>query len=180
MLFFPETFTLEYNISQLLGFFALALVCVGYFCKKERLVIYQIFANLVIMISLIFLNATFGWISSLIAAIRFIVFYVFENKNKKIPVWFLCLITYLLVASCAIFGRGNYELLQMVALINFTFAFLLDDEVKLRIIILISCVYFLSYNLILYNFLGFIRCAIEFTIVFITLIVFIKKRKKHE
>ena len=117
MIFFPENITLQYNISQLLGFVALALVCVGFFCKKERMMIYQILANITIVASLILLNATFGWISTIIANVRFAVYYYLDKRNIKVPVWFLCVITFLLVSTCVNFGKGNYELLQMTAIL---------------------------------------------------------------
>lgn len=180
MRIFPEVITTEYIISQALGFVALALVCVGYFCRKEKLFVYQIIGNLMVGLSLMFLNATYGWISTLIASLRFVIFYIFQKQNKKIPVWALCLITYLFVSTCAVFGQSNYELLQLFAVITFTYAFVLNNEVIIRIILLISHVLFVAYNLVLQNFFGILRCVVELIVVFVALIYFIKRRKKDE
>ena len=176
----PEIITTEYIISQALGFVALALVCVGYFCKKRKLIVFQILANLTTISSFFFLGATFAaYISTIIATFRHVCFYIYERKNMKVPTWFLSLIIFLYIATCATFGRGANELLQLIGTLNFTIAFLIRDEIKLRLLILFSCALFIVYNLTLMNFFGVVTSSVEFSIVFVSLIVFIKRKKKN-
>ena len=83
---FPESITTEYIISQSIGAITLILVCISYFCKKEKLLFIMGCANLIEAVGYFLLNSYVGAIGTILATIRCGIFYFCEKKYKKIPI----------------------------------------------------------------------------------------------
>ena len=175
---FPEV-TTNYIISQSLGLCALIVVCVGYFLKtRQQFFITQIMGNCLIAFSYFFLGTFFACIGVGIACVRSLIFYVYEIKNKLVPLWLIGIICILTVINCAVFWSGLLDLLPLISLLIFTFAFRIKDDFTMKLFLLIACFMFAVFNFCAYHYTGLILKTIEIIVIIIALVKIYSNRKK--
>ena len=82
-----------YIIAQVLGIVGvISLFLSILYNNKKQIVILQIISSLFYGLEYLFLNAIPAMIMSFISLLRCIIFYLFERKNKKVPVIVLIII----------------------------------------------------------------------------------------
>ena len=79
-------------IAQILGLFGIAANVIGIQLKKKRhILISYILVNIIFAISFILLKSYSGAIICLFAAIQTYIKYMFDDNNKKLPIYLIVL-----------------------------------------------------------------------------------------
>ena len=177
---FPDVITTEYIVSQAIGLVVLILTCISFFFKKDKLLIITAIANIILSASYFFLHAPAAAVGNLFAVIRCFVFYFCEKKYNKIPqpVFFISLICH--IAIFAIFWETPYDIFELIVFVSFTYALILKEEWQIRSLIIVNKVAAISYNIVVFNYIGVLSKIIELVVVIITLVKFYKLRRKEQ
>lgn len=182
MSIFPEVITTEYIVSQVLGFISLVILCIGYFLQKGKLLFTQIIGNGINSVSYLLLSSFVGGVGSTICLLRTIIFYIYNKENKKVPLAVFCLILISYVACLFATWNGYITLFPILCYMLFTISFMMNNEMLIRIFSVIALLFSITYNILIYNVLGYIRNSIELLMIIISLVEILVKRKKlkHE
>lgn len=180
MKIFPDIITTNYIFSQIFGIITIIIVCIGYFLKKEKLLLTQILGNITNIVSYIFLGANVAWLGATICVIRCIIFYLYERRNLKVPNNIFCLIILCMVACTFFTWNSFYDLFILTTFILYTVAFFIKKEIIVKIVIAVAIFTSLVYSITIFNFMGLIRCGIELLIDLIAIFrVLLYRRKKQ-
>ena len=142
---------------------------------KRKILLFFIFGNLCVAISLGLLNAIVGMFVQLIFVIETIINYFWEKKHEKYPIWMILLYVIAPCLMLIITFSTLWDFLPMVASILFPLA-LLSNNLKLRLLNLFSVIVWIPYNLHFGQYVGAVSCLI-FTIINIIAIVRLDLRK---
>ena len=77
-------------LAQICGAIVLVLTVVSVqFKTKEKILLFQIIANVIVAVQYFLLNALTGGVVAIINTIRCVIFYLYKKKDKKPSVVFL-------------------------------------------------------------------------------------------
>ena len=170
--------TTNYLISQLIGLLSLTTLIISYFVKnRKHFFIAQIIANLFITASYFFLGTYFASIGVALATIRTLVFLIFEKQNKEVPNWLVLTFCTILAINCIIFWNSIFDILPLIALCLYTISFKQKDGKKMKTIILIANITFLTFNILNLDIIGSICKGIELIALTIAIIKLTKQEK---
>ena len=151
-------------LAQILGGIVLILTVISVQQKtKEKILIFQIIANIVISIQYFLLDAVTGGVVSIINIIRCCIFYIYKKKNMKPSVTFLAIFILVAIASGIWTWQNIFSVIPIVAAIVFTYG-LWQDNVKItKICTAITSGNWGVYNLIVKAYVGALQSLAEFT-----------------
>ena len=173
--------TTNYLISQLIGLLSLTTLIISYFVKnRKHFFIAQIIANLFITASYFFLGTYFASIGVALATIRTLVFLIFEKQNKEVPNWLVATFCIILAINCIIFWNSIFDILPLIALCLYTISFKQKDSKKMKKIILLANIMFLSFNLLNLDIIGSICKSIELIALIIAIIKLTKQKETKQ
>lgn len=134
-------------IAQACGIIGLVLCVIGLqFKKKDKVVLFYLFANIFITAEYFLLEAWVGGAINAVCIVRNIVFYFYSKKDKRSPVWVLVLIEAALVA-CGIVGWANWwSLIPIVVGAVYTYGNWQENVLVLKITAAISASGWLVYS----------------------------------
>lgn len=136
------------NLVSLLG--CLLMVAVGFIRKKERILTVQCFQLALMGAGNLILGAFSGVIANLVGIVRNL---VFTKKQVTLPMKLL-FIAVQLVLSLSALQNGMIEWLPILAMGLFTWFLDTKSEVTLKIIIMITTVMWLVYDLWYQNYVA--------------------------
>ena len=151
-------------LAQILGGIVLILTVISVQQKtKEKILIFQIIANIVISIQYFLLDAVTGGVVSIINIIRCCIFYIYKKKNMKPSVTFLAIFILVAIASGIWTWQNIFSVIPIIAAIVFTYG-LWQDNVKItKICTAITSGNWGIYNLIVKAYVGALQSLAEFT-----------------
>ncbi len=162
---------MSFMIAQICGAITLILTVISVqFKTKEKILIFQIIANIVVALQYFLLNALTGGVVAIINTIRCIVFYYYKKKDKKPSIIFLAIFVAIAIISGIATWQNIYSIIPIIAAIVFTYG-LWQDNVKITKI----CTAVTSGNWVIYNFVvkayvGAIQSIAEFASAIIAII----------
>ena len=171
---------MPFIIAQVCGAIALILtvICVQ-FKTKEKILIFQIIANIVVALQYFLLNAITGGVVAIINTIRCIIFFYYKKKDKKPSIIFLSIFIAVAIVSGIITWQNNFSIIPIIAAIVFTYG-LWQDNVKItKICTAITSGNWIIYNLVVKAYVGAIQSIAECTSAVIAIIRY-KKLKNGD
>lgn len=141
---------------------------------KEKILIFQIVANIVISIQYFLLDAITGGVVSIINIIRCCIFYIYKKKNMKPSIVFLMVFILVAIISGILTWQNTFSVIPIIAAIVFTYG-LWQDNVKItKICTAITSGNWGVYNMIVQAYVGAVQSLAEF----ISSIIAVVREKK--
>ena len=145
----------NYTVSLISGLIAMLFVFASYLVsKKASFLISQTFAIVFLSQSYLFVEQYFAMVGMAFAAIRTIVYFVLEKKNKapsfllKSLFAFLSVLSYLIINLIILQSARYLDLLFLIANIMYSYLFGIRDLKLLRYLFLVPTAMVSVYNLI--------------------------------
>ena len=106
-------------VAQVLGALGIiSMVLSVQFNSKKQVLGFQIAANSLFAFQYLCLNAISAVVMSFVAVLRCVVFFVFENKGKKVPIWVLGIFLVLITVLFVFLKSGNLNVFRVITLIT--------------------------------------------------------------
>lgn len=158
---------------------ALVLYSCSYFFRNKRnYLILQLTGNLFLSVSYLVMGSYFTMVSVAIGIARGLSCYLYEKKNKKVPLYVifsLCFatITSYIVINCFILTESSvWDVLYLIASCLYAITFAMRNITLMRYVVLIPHSFAIAYNLLIN---APISSAISYTIELIVTVVAIIK-----
>ena len=150
-------------LAQIAGGIVLILTVISVqFKTKEKILIFQIIANIFVAIQYFLLNALTGGVVAIINTIRCLIFYYYKKKDKKPSIIFLSIFIIVAVVSGILTWQNGFSIIPIIAAIVFTYG-LWQDNVKItKICTAITSGNWIVYNIIVEAYVGAIQSVCEF------------------
>lgn len=145
-------------LVQALGLVGIAVNIIGIQLKNKRnILIAFTVANVIFGISFILLKSYSGGVICLIAAVQTIIKYLFDNKNKKFPLYLIYL--YLIISAvCGLLTYQKYiDILPVICSVLYIISILQNKESNIRLIVLLNIVLWTIYDI----YVGFYTAGIN-------------------
>lgn len=148
--------------AQIIGVIVLIITVTSIqFKAKEKILICQIIANVLVAIQYFLLNALTGAVVAVINVIRCIIFYYYKKKNKKPSIIFLTIFIIVAIVSGILTWQNGFSIIPIIATIVFTYG-LWQDNVKItRICTAITAGNWTIYNVIVKAYAGALQSVAE-------------------
>ena len=149
-------------LAQIAGGIVLILTVISVqFKTKEKILVFQIIANIFVAIQYFLLNALTGGVVAIINTIRCVIFYYYKKKDKKPSILFLSIFIIVAIISGILTWQNEYSIIPIIAAIVFTYG-LWQDNVKItKICTAITSGNWIVYNLIVGAYVGAIQSIAE-------------------
>ena len=150
-------------LAQIFGAIALILTVTSVqFKTKERILIFQIIANIIIAIQYFLLNALTGGFVAIVNTIRCIIFYYYKKKEKKPSIIFLTIFTIVAIMTGILTWQNAFSIIPIFAAIIFTFGLWQDNVKVTKICTALTSGNWVVYNVIVKAYVGAIQSLAEF------------------
>lgn len=118
-------------LAQICGAIALILMVIGVqFKTKEKIIMCNILANIVVTIEYFLLGALTGGVISITNTIRCIVFYLFKKKDMKPSLIVLIIFEIMAVLSGSISWQNMWSIIPIIVTVIYTYG-LWQDNIKI-------------------------------------------------
>ena len=141
------------RLGMLLSFIAMAFVMISYFVKNKKMyLVFQSACIVFLVLSYGVIGQFFAMIGLFISLIRALVFFWYENKDKRAPIWISVAIS---IATCAAYIIVNLmiqknarplDLLLLFASIMYAFIFRVRNLELVRYTMLLPTAMAILYN----------------------------------
>ena len=164
-------------ITQIMGLIEFAIVIASYLSKSKKMFfIYQVSASLFSGLGYLFIGKYVACIGAFIAAIRCIIYLLFELKQKQVPFMIVGFALTMFIVNGVLFYSSPLDLIPLFTLCYATVIFNIKNEKLLKSLMIISSVILTIYNIICL----FITEAILKVFQIIVIIIYLVKTKKEE
>lgn len=151
---------INFIIAQILGFIALVILMISFQKNDKKFLLkFQTFSSLLYALQYAFLGAYTGCLMNLTCMIRNFIFN--KYNNKKIPVYLLIIIIFLMIMFSLFTYIGPISLLPMLAVILYSIAIWYGNLKLIRYTEVFSCLLYIIYNIKVWAFTGLIATIIE-------------------
>lgn len=134
-------------VAQVLGALGIiSMILSVQFNSKKQVLGFQIAANSLFAFQYLCLNAISAVVMSFVAALRCIVFFLFENKGKKVPIWVLGLFLLLIIVLFIFFKHGIIGVFPLICTFIYTIGIWQKNLNVFRVITLITASLWIGYN----------------------------------
>lgn len=172
---------MSFIIAQAFGVAGLiSTITANYQNKKDRILIFQIIANLLCFIQYVLLNALAGASTFFVAIIRCIIFYMFNRKGKEKSTFVLVFFSILIVILGVLSYKDIFSLIPIITAVIYTYGVWQDNLKRFRIIAFIVPLTWIVYNLHVGAFVGVLLTIIEATATLVAIIKLDIKKEKIE
>lgn len=169
---------MSFIIAQIFGLVGLVFtITANYQNKKNRVLVFQILANILCFLQYLLLSALAAASSFLVAVIRCIIFYAFDKKKKNKSKLVLVLFSILIIILGFFSYKDLFSLIPIVTAVFYTYGVWQDDLKKFRKIAFVVPVTWIVYNVHVGAYVGVFLTIIE---ALATLIAIIKLDIKKE
>ena len=145
-----------YPVSLVFGLFAMCCIIVSYFGKaKTHFMLFQMLAFCGYSLSYLFIEQFFAMASVLLAVVRVAVFFLYEKKDKAVPMWLqtlfavATLICYIVINPIILKQTRAIDILLVVSNILYTYCFGLRNIKAVRYFMLAPTSLTILYNIFL-------------------------------
>ena len=142
-------------IAQIIGGIVLILTVISVqFKTKEKILICQIVANILVAIQYFLLNAITGAVISIINAIRCVIFYYYKKKDIKPSVIILIIFEVIAIISGIYTWQDIWSLIPIVVTVVYTYGLWQDNVTVIRITAGVVGFGWAVYNVIVMAYVG--------------------------
>lgn len=164
-------------LAQIIGFIILGITVISiHFKSKEKILLSQIIANVLVSIQYFLLNAITGGVVAIFNVIRCIIFYLYKKKNKEPSIIFLIIFIIIAITSGILSWQNIFSIIPIIAAIIFTYGIWQDNIKITRICTAITAGNWTVYNIIVSAFTGAVQSVSE---CISAIIAIIRDRKKQ-
>lgn len=147
------------------------------FKEKKHILLTQAFASMCYFVAYFILGAYSGCAIELIEQSKDFVFYGFEKKNKKIPVFMLVIFVGLLIIASILTFDGFVSLLPLIINLAYFISSYMKNPKYIRIVMLICGFIWLAYNILIGAYIIIIGNALEIVSAIVSLVRYKEKTK---
>ena len=170
---------MEFIISQVLGFIALILVCIGYFVKsRQTFLLIQIVANIFYAGAFLVQSSLVGGIITLISTLRCVYLLICEKKNFQKTLYFLPVFIVLYVVTTVLLFENISDIIPIVTATMFTLAFYIKDLQTTRYICILPNLLLIFYNVLCLTFTSALLDFVEVVVLIIAIVKFSKQKRE--
>ena len=159
----------NYPLSLILSFIGLALVISAYFVKEKRIYLFfQSSCMLFMVVSYLFVCEYFAMVALLVSLSRTITYYLFENADKRAPVWLafvfsaMTLSVYFIVNIGILGDAKPIDIVCLATQCLYTFVLRIRNLKTVRYLVCIPTVLGVIYNLAINSPFSVLIYAFEF------------------
>ena len=162
---------MPFIIAQICGAVTLILTVISVqFKTKEKILVFQIIANIIVALQYFLLNAVTGGVITIINTVRCIIFYYYKKKDKKPSLIFLTIFIIIAIVSGIVTWQDMFSIIPIIAAIIFTYG-LWQDNVKItKICTAITSGNWIAYNVVVKAYVGAVQSMAEFISAIIAII----------
>lgn len=169
---------MPFIIAQICGVITLILTVISVqFRTKEKILIFQIIANIIVAIQYFLLNAITGGVVAIINTIRCIIFFYYKKKDKKPSLIFLTIFIVVAIVSGIITWQDSFSIIPIIAAIVFTYGLWQDNVKVTKICTVITSGNWVIYNFVVKAYVGAVQAIAECTSAVIAVIRYKKNLK---
>lgn len=173
---------MEYILSQVFGFVALILVCIGYFVRsKASFLVFQIVADIFYATSYMLLGVFSAGAITIISTIRcvFLYFYEIKGLNYKNAFYTMFLFIGGYIACGIVFWKSWLDLIPIITGTLFTIAYYVRNLQLVRFLCLAPNVMLMIFGILTTNYSTAILDFLEFSVLVCAIIKFYLEEKKE-
>ena len=171
---------MSFILSQLMGFFALGIVSIGYFLKdRKKFLITQISVNFFYALAFLFSATYVGATIMFISSARCLYLLICEAKNFKHTFLFLNVFPVLYLIALVIFFVSWIDIFPAIACIIFTYGFKFKRVEFGRIFFIFACLILVAYNILSTTYISAVSDFLEALVIFFSIIKFAHDNKKQ-
>lgn len=149
-------------LAQVIGVIVLIITVISIqFKTKEKILICQIIANVLVALQYFLLNALTGAVVAVINVVRCIIFYYYKKKNKKPSIIFLTIFIIVAIVSGILTWQNGFSIIPIIATIVFTYGLWQDNVKVTRICTAITAGNWTIYNVIVKAYAGALQSVAE-------------------
>lgn len=167
------------ELSFVLSTIALVLYSCSYFFNSKKFyLIFQLSGNCFLSASYLLIGAYFTMIAVLLGIARGLICYIYEKKDKKVPIYFiigLCLVTilsYVIINTVILSQASVWDFLYLFASCMYAVTFAIRNIRVMRYVVIIPHTSAIVYNLLIN---APISSAISYTVELVVTVVAIVK-----
>ena len=169
---------MEFIISQVLGFIALILICIGYFFEsKRKFLVIQIVANIFYASAFLVQGALVGGFITFVSTARCLYLLICEITNFKKTIYFLPIFIVFYVVLTVVYYASLSDLIPAVTATMFTVAFYIKDLQTTRYVCILPNLLLIFYNILCLTFTSALLDSIEVVVLIVAIIKFYKESK---
>lgn len=144
-------------LAQIFGGLATATNIIGIqFKKKENILISYIIACLFFIISFYLLKAYSGVATCAIMAIETLINYLYDKKNKKIPMWLIYTMIFGSTIIASLFYQSWVDLFAIVSCIPFVLMLIQKEEKSVRLFTFIFLLFYTTFDILVGAYTAFV------------------------
>ena len=144
------------ELSFVMSTVALCLYSLSYFFNSKRnYLILQLAGNVFLSFSYLMIGAYFTMVSVLIGIFRGLICYIYEKKDKEVPVYYvlgLCTVTvasYIIINYVILSQSSPWDILYLIASCMYAITFAIRNIKVMRYVVLIPHSCAVAYNLLI-------------------------------
>ena len=148
--------------AQIIGVIILVITVISIqFKTKEKILMCQIIANILVAVQYFLLNALTGTVVAVINVVRCIIFYYYKKKNKKPSIIFLTIFIIVAIVLGILTWQNGFSIIPIIATMVFTYGLWQDNVKVTRICTAITAGNWTIYNVIVKAFTGALQSVAE-------------------
>lgn len=169
-------------VAQVIGLFAILSYTISPQQKnKKRVLIFNLISSILYSLQYLLLNAFSAVITNTVGAVKNYIFYLYEKNKKDVPknlFWIFMLI----ILALGMFTYNNiYSLIPILTSVLSLYAVWQNNLKVFRVIVIISSISWIIYNLIVGAYIGIIGNIFQLVSAIIAIVRFdILKGRKNE
>ena len=176
------------ELSFVMSTVALALYSLSYFFNSKRnYLILQLSGNVFLSFSYLLIGAYFTMVSVIIGIARGLLCYIYEKKDKRVPLYViigLCsatILSYIIINRVILSEASPWDILYLLASCMYAITFAIRNIRVMRYTVLIPHSCAVAYNLLIHAPISSaISYGIEWVVTVVAIIKYEVQRKFHE
>ena len=161
--------------------------CSYFFNSKKKYLIFQLFGNLFLSVSYLLIGSYFTMVAVAIGIARGLICYVYEKKDKSVPVYYiigLCLasiLSYFIINFVILSESSVWDFLYLFASCMYAITFAIRNLRVMRFIVLLPTSSAIAYNLLVHAPISSaISYGIEWVVTVVAIVKFELARKREK
>lgn len=170
-------------IAQVIGLLAIISYAISPHAKtKKRVLVFHLISSILYALQYFLLNAFSAVIANSVGAVKCYAFYLYEKKEKEIPKSLFWIFMLIILVLGAFTYNNIYSLIPIFSSVLSLYAVWQDNLKVFRVIVIISSISWIMYNIIVGAYIGVIGNMFQLTSAIIAIIRFdiLKKEKPNE
>ena len=133
-------------IAQILGAFGFAFFVLSIQMKKRNLLLMQLFSNLFYTISYLVLRAIPAVIIDVISFIRCLIYYYFNKKNSKCPIYIMLLLVIISIMVGFFIVKDIYDVIPIIVCIIYIISTWQENNYIIYYSVVFAAILWIIYN----------------------------------